>query len=408
MTKLYPDLFKSVKLYLGTQNCDDRIIINNKYAYIVKYNNINKSYILDRFISSTCDDVILTNIKSGYIQIQYTKNNILTQVGNITYIYTDNNTDDVQWFRKLPDFITPNLLKTRLNDVKHVTICGEDYNVETTTKLEIFEGELTECPDSIEQFSNLTQLKLNGNYLTTLPDFIGNLINLTYLNLGHNHLKQLPNSIGQLINLKSLDIRYNKLTELPDYIGQLINLTSLDANINKLTKLPDSIGQLTNLTHLCVGRNKLIELPDITQLTKLEMLGVHENRLTKLSDSITQFTKLKDLDISNNQLTHLPDNINKLTLNSTSIRGNLWEDGTYIVQNNSSARGVSYKITFGNWKKINKLQKENEKQKQQIEILTNDNLILTSDNTKLQNNIINLTNKLAQYDGDIATILNDL
>jgi Leucine-rich repeat (LRR) protein len=413
------DLIKDVKL--SYNGCYHQIIINNDYWYTTKYNTDCESYMLDKFIMSNqsyCtgmdDNTINANIKPEYIQIcvnKFIKNSIIfTKVGDIIYEcdYCD--------IPLTGNYKTPNLLGTRLDDIetkqKTVTICGKDYDIKTTTKLKLSSSELTK--------------------LTQLPDSIGQLINLTELVIGGNNLTCLPDWIGQLTNLTHLFVDNNSLTYLPDSIGQLTNLRSLIVHCSKITKLPDSIGQLTNLTCLCMLGDELIFIPDsIGQLTNLAILHIRNNKLTHLPDSIGQLTNLIQLDISDNKLTCLPDFITKLTkLTKLFIYGNSSNKdddyiGNYLEPIKSESKEFESKASQCSFddkpkkskKNINKhrLLKKYKKYKTQTQKLNDDNtklrddnVILTDDNIKLQNNIIALTDRFAQYDADIAIILNDL
>jgi leucine-rich repeat protein SHOC2 len=170
-------------------------------------------------------------------------------------------------------------------------------------KLNLGGNQLTNLPEGIKKFIELTSLYLHHNWLTDLPDSIGNLVNLTELDLGNNQLTSIPDSIGNLVNLTELDLGNNQLTSIPDSIGNLVNLTELDLGNNQLTSIPDSIGNLVNLTVLKLDDNQLTDLSEsIENLTNLISLGLFNNKLTNLPESICKLTNLTKLYLGNNPL----------------------------------------------------------------------------------------------------------
>jgi len=148
------------------------------------------------------------------------------------------------------------------NNRNSVVIYGKRYNINTTTRLDLFRKNLTKLPESIGRLTNLEILALWDNELTSLPDWIGLLKKLRVLNLGDNELTSLPESIGDLTNLEYVNLKYNNLELLPDWIGNLTNLKILYLSGNKLTSLPKSIGNLKDLSILELKNNKLTSLPE--------------------------------------------------------------------------------------------------------------------------------------------------
>ncbi len=104
--------------------------------------------------------------------------------------------------------------------------------------------ELTEVPEEVFKFSNLSALSLDNNYLTTLPDSIINLRNLKRLYLINNRIKNLPSNMGSLTSLESIYLSYNQIESLPSSLGNLKNLRSLYLYNNNLKAIPDTFKTL--------------------------------------------------------------------------------------------------------------------------------------------------------------------
>ena len=121
-----------------------------------------------------------------------------------------------------------------------INICGEEYDITTTTKLDLYNNNLTSLPESIGSLSNLQELDLSYNNLINISESIGSLSNLKKLWLSNNKLTSLPESIGSLSNLKELYLSNNNLTSLSESIATLtkiekLNLDESSYDINNLS-----------------------------------------------------------------------------------------------------------------------------------------------------------------------------
>ncbi len=120
--------------------------------------------------------------------------------------------------------------------------------------------ELTDLPEEVFKFSNLSALSLDNNYLTTLPDSIINLRNLKRLYLSNNKIKILPSNIGLLTSLKSIYLSYNQIESLPVSLRNLKNLRSLYLNNNYLKSIPDTFKTL-KLSIFNLRNNPIKKIP---------------------------------------------------------------------------------------------------------------------------------------------------
>ena len=114
-----------------------------------------------------------------------------------------------------------------------ITILGRNYDIKTTTKLD-----------------------LSNKNLSSIPAEIGNLVNLKKLTLYKNKLSRLPAEIGNLVNLQQLYLYYNKLTSLPIEI----------LNIKKSLIIDETSYEINNLsldTEILIFSNLSIELTNL-------------------------------------------------------------------------------------------------------------------------------------------------
>jgi len=179
---------------------------------------------------------------------------------------------------------------------------------------------MTELPDEVRGFENLTELDVSYNQLHTLPDWLGGFHSLKKLNLRGNEINALPDSTGELKGLSFLDIGINSFIEIPEFIGKLQNLTELalghsgeweeesykrmtndlDRQINELDKLPAFLSSLPKLKRLDLGYTALKSLPEDLRSLRLEYLNLANNKLTAIPEWLGEMTSLRELNLCGN------------------------------------------------------------------------------------------------------------
>ncbi|XP_070811604.1 E3 ubiquitin-protein ligase LRSAM1 [Pituophis catenifer annectens] len=113
--------------------------------------------------------------------------------------------------------------------------------------------------------SNLVTVKvldLHDNQLTSLPADIGQLTSLQVLNVEKNILKALPDSIGDLAQLQTLNLKGNKIKKLPSTLEGLRSLRTLDISENSVQELPQTLAHIRTLETLSLDATAMIYPPN--------------------------------------------------------------------------------------------------------------------------------------------------
>ncbi|XP_070614624.1 E3 ubiquitin-protein ligase LRSAM1 isoform X2 [Erythrolamprus reginae] len=114
---------------------------------------------------------------------------------------------------------------------------------------------------SISNLVTVKVLDLHDNQLTSLPADIGQLISLQVLNVEKNILKALPDSIGDLGQLQTLNLKGNKLKKLPSTLEGLQSLRTLDISENSVQELPQTLAHIRTLETLSLDAVAMVYPP---------------------------------------------------------------------------------------------------------------------------------------------------
>ncbi len=169
------------------------------------------------------------------------------------------------------------------------------YFIEGTT-FTMPELNLTEIPEALYTFENLTSINLSKNKLSFIPaKLIQTFPNLQELNLSYNSIPEIPNEILDCKNMKVLDLRGNQLSSLPSKFIQLDKLEKLLLLDNSFEKNPECIAKLKKMKLLAISLNYLEIPPELGELENLEGLILHLPNHTDLLEIPNSYKKLKRL-----------------------------------------------------------------------------------------------------------------
>ena len=90
--------------------------------------------------------------------------------------------------------------------------------IKQVKKLNLSGCGLTEFPDNIFEYQNLTKLVLSNNKIKTIPKDILTLKKLQVLDLANNEIKVLQSAVFRLSKLRTLNVYGNKITKFPKQV----------------------------------------------------------------------------------------------------------------------------------------------------------------------------------------------
>ncbi len=146
---------------------------------------------------------------------------------------------------------------------------------------------------------NIIQLNSSNNQISELPDSLGDFSNLTELWLNSNELKTLPESISKLKKVKLMDISGNKGIDL-SHLKNLESLVSLSIADCDLVEFPESITCLKNLEVLNLAGNHFTDIPEtLSKYNKLKLLYLNSfyHNFTDMEAVFQTLSKLPKLKI---------------------------------------------------------------------------------------------------------------
>ena len=271
--------------------------------------------------------------------------------------------------------IAPRTIRRGPGIISTLAAAEKTTRPDTVTMLAFSQLELTNVPEVVYRFANLTELDLSKNHLHELPirltaeiptlkrlSLLNNVIpndsvfiarnkNLVSLNLQGNKLTRIPKAVRQNRRLESLWMGNNELkelnvktlrrlprlndlnlynaglTQLPKTIGRLKHVKVLDLYYNKFTNLPRQLGRMKRLEQLAVAYNELHDLPaSLAKLRRLNVLFAHHNRISQLPGEFQQLTNLRVLDLGYNWFSVAPNVLStlpaleELDLNNNNLR----------------------------------------------------------------------------------------
>lgn len=271
---------------------------------------------------------------------------------------------------------------------KIVVVCGEQYDVETTTLDLSDKGVGSAAVSDIAKLTELTSLKLSGNKLDDIS-FLSSLGKLTTLDLSDNEISDIS-PLKKLTSLKTLHLDGNEIKDFsPIYdLDNLAMLTIGDMDISKAQlkklkeELPDCIiysdDAKDDVIEIKLGgktfKSDVTELDlsgcdvrDITLLsvcTKLKKLDLSDNSISDIS-ALVDLPELTELDISNNRISDISPLMSVSKLEYLNISGNriksvaAIQDLTKLKELNCSDNELSSIAAIGRLTNLNTLWLDN-------------------------------------------------
>jgi hypothetical protein len=292
---------------------DGKIHPNKKY----EFNYFNDKRGLCRLL----DDTLLITSHQGYgpsnwleIQIINNKFSILLSENNCTYSHNYQILNQRLSINK-NSFVTGDSIigelycqavyvwDSSLNIIDTTTISGKfklkirsrKFNADSLSIENNFRDLITQL--SNQNLDTITKLKIYNTGLNQLPLELFNLKNLKELDLSGHDLKSVDLSgLASFVYLEKLNLRTCNLNKFPDFILSIDQLVDLEIGNNDINELPLELFQIASLKRLGIGYTKITELPiEIENLNNLEMLSIAKTPIRTLPKSILNLRNLNSI-----------------------------------------------------------------------------------------------------------------
>ncbi len=219
----------------------------------------------------------------------------------------------------LPDLINDykNLTHLRIN---HPTLPLLPEWILKSPNIKQFLITVDDLPTPLETFHDISNegiFVIKAHNLPRIPDIPVNMENLTHFIINEPQLNILPEFIGQLTQIKRLLITTNQLNELIKDFGQKSTKFNFKFRVSHSCRLPESIGNLKNLARLRVNLENLMSLPNsFGKLTQIRQLYIASEQKKESSEILKLREKDYYFELKTNPSCNLPEslmNLNNLT-----------------------------------------------------------------------------------------------
>ncbi len=219
----------------------------------------------------------------------------------------------------LPNLINnfENLTHLRIN---HTTLTQLPEWVLKSPNIKHFLITVDDLPTSLENFHDISNdgiFVIKVSNMPKMPDIPVNMKNLTHFFINQPHLNMLPEFIGQLTQTKRLIITPDKLNELNETFGKKETKYLFKFRVSPGCRLPESIGNLKNLTKLRIRLEHLMDLPhSFGKLNQIKQLYITSERINESPEIQKLREKELYFELRTNLNCNLPEslaNLNKLT-----------------------------------------------------------------------------------------------
>jgi Leucine-rich repeat (LRR) protein len=162
-----------------------------------------------------------------------------------------------------------------------------NINSRAVTKIDLSSKKLTEIPDSIFEYKNLTELHLGAKEIVFYPP-------LSVLSEGDkekNRISELTERISEFKDLKTLILNSNKLKTLPNSISDLENLEVLDVALNNDLNIVNEIPKLKTLSRLKTLKITDADFNRDDLATIKKSLGKHVKLIYTIDDYMVSYNE---------------------------------------------------------------------------------------------------------------------
>ncbi len=252
---------------------------------------------LQHYINKTIPNVKNLFLKTGYIGYEHIRKINIYEEELEELPNSINNLpylEELSIYNNQPLYYIPPHIKD-LTNLKVLTIENADFD---------------NIPEEIYLIKNLEELRIDQNNIKIIPSTIEQLTNMKEFSLWNNYIEVIHDSILKLDKLTKLNIGFGDINDFPEIIFKLLNLKDLSIGGGNFTTIPDSLGNMVNLEYLYIY-NKFIEtLPkSLTKLKKLKYLALRCENLETLPEFLDELIDLEDIEISFCPIREIPNSI---------------------------------------------------------------------------------------------------
>lgn len=190
----------------------------------------------------------------------------------------------------------------------------ENFGMLNIESLQISNTNLSSFPESMGRMS-LYSVLLDGNKFTSVPEVLLTQDKMTLLVIRNEQISEIPQELEKFTDLTSLELSGLNITSIPDFFDKLYRVNSLNISRNKhLATLPATIkmerygNQGSYLRSVLAAGSGFTAIPDELISPKFKMLDLSDNKITSLNkNDLEKLVNVHTLYLSGNQLTSFPD-----------------------------------------------------------------------------------------------------
>ena len=293
------------------QNLTSLTLIGQSFkdiSEISALSNIQSLELRDTSVVSIDSFKNLSKINSLVISGTHTLQSVegVGEMTKLTHLsLTNNGIVVIEELDKLVNLVSLDLSENEIRVFPSIT------KLDLLTSLNISYNNIYQLGDDLSGLSTVTRLYASHNEICDLST-MDDLSSLTHLDLSYNNLGcdgsgESPNfdSLENASNLIELKLDHNDLVSIEGLEGRNINLTTLYLNDNQLTDITP-ISEYTTLEELYIENNSISVIDDLSGMTELTKINLSNNNIVDFTDLLT-IEGLTEVTLNNNNITTIPD-----------------------------------------------------------------------------------------------------